>query len=209
MGGLDVPTSLTLVNGLRDPGNGGAWRAFLERYQSLIEDWCRGLGLNRSDAEEAGAAVLAKLVEGVRSYDPARRFRPWLKAVVRNEARDLLRRRGRRPGDFGSGDSAVQAQLEGLEAREDDLASRLDEEVERLRQAARRVAAAVRARVLPHTWQAFELTEAEGLPAEEVGRRLGMTIAAVYKARHRVLGLLREQGQKEGLAGPGPGEAGP
>jgi RNA polymerase sigma-70 factor (ECF subfamily) len=207
MGGLDVPTSLTLVNGLRDPGNAGAWRSFLERYKALIDAWCRGLGLNASDAEEAGAAVLAKLVEGVRSYNPARRFRPWLKAVVRNEARDLLRRRKRRPGDWGSGDSGVQAQLESIEVGEDELASRLENEVEQLRQAAQRIAAAVQARVQPHTWQAFELTEAEGLPAEEVGRSLGMTIAAVYKARHRVLGLLREEAQKEGPAGEKLGEA--
>src|SRR5258708_1326617 len=70
MPGIDVPTSLTLVNGLRDPGNGGAWRAFLDRYQALISVWCRRLGLNCSDTEEVSAAVLAKLVEGIRSYDP-------------------------------------------------------------------------------------------------------------------------------------------
>jgi RNA polymerase sigma factor (sigma-70 family) len=92
MAGIDVPTSLTLVNGLRDPGNGGAWRAFLDRYQALIGDWCRRLGLNHTDADEVSAAVLARLVEGVRSFDPQRRFRPWLKAVVLNDARDLRRR---------------------------------------------------------------------------------------------------------------------
>jgi RNA polymerase sigma-70 factor (ECF subfamily) len=208
MGGLDVPTSLTLVNGLRDPGNGVAWRTFLERYQALIGEWCRGLGLSPSDAEEVSAAVLAKLVEGVRSFDPARRFRPWLRTVVRNEALDLYRRRRRRPGDWGSGDSAVQAQLEGLEAREDDLAGLLEEEVVKLRQAARRIAAAVRGRVQAHTWQAFELLEAQGLPVEEAGRRLGMSIAAVYKARQRVARLLREEGQKQGRAGGAAGEAG-
>jgi RNA polymerase sigma-70 factor (ECF subfamily) len=206
MAGIDILTSLTLVNGLRDPGNGGAWRTFLDRYQALIGDWCRRQGLNRTDVEEVSAAVLAKLVEGVRTYDPARRFRAWLKAVVCNEARDLRRRRSRRPGDWGSGDPDVQAQLENLEAPADDLACRLEAEFQQACEAARRIAASVQGRVLPHTWQAFELTEAEGLPAEEVAQRLGMTIAAVYKARHRVLGLLREQGKQEALAAGGPVE---
>jgi RNA polymerase sigma-70 factor (ECF subfamily) len=208
MAGIDVPTSLTLVRGLRDPGNSGAWRAFLDRYQALIGVWCRRLGLNASDTEEVSAAVLAKLVEGIRTYDPARRFRAWLKTVVHNEARDLLRRRSRRPGDWGSGDSDIHAQLENLQAPEEDLASQLEAEVQQLRAVAQRIAAAVQARVLPHTWQAFELTEAEGLPAEEVAGRLGMTIAAVYKARHRVLGLLREENRLQALGSGDPAGGG-
>jgi RNA polymerase sigma-70 factor (ECF subfamily) len=206
MASINVLTSLTLVNGLRDPGNGGAWRTFLDRYQALIGAWCRRLGLNRSDEEEVSAAVLAKLVEGIRTYDPARRFRTWLKTVVCNEARDLRRRQSRRPGDWGSGDSAVQTLLHNLEAPADDLACQLEAEVEQVRHAAQRITAAVQARVLPHTWEAFELTEAEGLPAEEVARRLGMTIAAVYKARHRVLGLLREEGKQQARGAGGPVE---
>jgi RNA polymerase sigma-70 factor (ECF subfamily) len=193
MAGLDIPTSLTLVNGLRDPGNGGAWRAFLDRYRALIGDWCRRLGLNRSEAEEVSAAVLSKLVEGIRRYDPARRFRAWLKTVVHNEARDLRRRQSRRPGDWGSGDSDVLARLEDLQAPEEDLAGRLEAEVEKLQETAERIAAAVQGRVLPRTWQAFLLTEAEGLTGEEVARRLGMTVASVYKARHRVLALLHQE----------------
>jgi RNA polymerase sigma-70 factor (ECF subfamily) len=206
MASIDVLTSLTLVNGLREPGNGGAWRIFLDRYQELIGQWCRQMGLNRSDADEVSSAVLGKLVEGIGNFDPARRFRPWLKTVVHNEVRDLQRRRCRRPGDWGSGDSDVQARLENLQAPEESLICQLDAEVQQLREAARKIAAAVQARVLPHTWEAFELTEAEGLAAEEVARRLGMTIAAVYKARHRVLGLLREEGNQQSLTEAGTEE---
>jgi RNA polymerase sigma-70 factor (ECF subfamily) len=205
MADLNLSTSLTLVAGLREPGNSGAWRAFLDRYQVLIGAWCRRLGLNRSDAEEVAAAVLAKLVEGIRSYDPTRRFRAWLKTVVHNEARDLRRRQSRRPGDWGSGDSDVQAQLEALEAPEEDLATQLEAAVVQLEAVALRITSAVQGRVLPHTWQAFQLTEAEGLSGEEAARQLGMTVAAVYKARHRVLGLLREESRLQSLDSSGPG----
>jgi RNA polymerase sigma-70 factor (ECF subfamily) len=198
MAGIDVPTSLTLVNGLRDPGNGGAWRTFLDRYQVLIGAWCRRLNLNHSDAEEVSSAVLARLVEGIRTYDPSRRFRSWLKTVVHNEVRDLLRRRSRHPGDWASGDTDIQEELQNLHAPEDEFASRVEAEVEQLRQAAQRIASAVQARVLPHTWEAFELTEAHGLSVEEVAERLRMTIGAVYIARHRVLGLLREEANRQG-----------
>ncbi len=50
-----------------------------------------------------------------------------------------------------------------------------------------------RARVEPQTWEAFRLTAYEGFSGDEVAARLGMTRATVFKAKSRVLGLLREE----------------
>ena len=56
-------------------------------------------------------------------------------------------------------------------------------------------------RVEPQTWQAFRLTALDGLPAAEVAGQVGLEVAAVYKAKSRVLRLLREETQRlEGRA---------
>jgi RNA polymerase sigma-70 factor (ECF subfamily) len=92
---------------------------------------------------------------------------------------------------------------EGLEARHavearEDLMQRLqgafDQEV--LDEATARV----RARVEPHTWEAFRLTAVEGLSGAEVSARLGITVATVFKARSKVKQMLQEETAR--LEGP-------
>jgi RNA polymerase sigma-70 factor (ECF subfamily) len=195
-----VLTSLTLLRQLGDPGNERAWWTFLERYQPLIYGWCRRWGLGHTDAEEVSAAVLAKLVELMRTfvYDPRQCFRGWLKTVVHNEVRSRWRQVARRPGDRGSGDPKVHKQLEAVEAPGGvgDLVEELDGTMQRDLRRAQRVTARVRERVQPHTWQAFWLTAIEKESASEVAGKLGMTVAAVYMAKSGVSQKLREEGAK-------------
>jgi DNA-directed RNA polymerase specialized sigma24 family protein len=60
----------------------------------------------------------------------------------------------------------------------------------------------VRLRVDPKSWQAFQLTAVEGLSGADVGKRLRMQIAAVYKAKSRVQKMLQDEIRK--LEGEGP-----
>ena len=53
--------------------------------------------------------------------------------------------------------------------------------------------ARVSARVEPKTLEAFHLTALEGRSGAEVGAKLGMTAAAVFRARHRVARMLEEE----------------
>jgi len=53
--------------------------------------------------------------------------------------------------------------------------------------------ALVYARVEPQTWEAFRLTACENLPGEDVAARLGMNVTAVFKAKSRVLGFIRQE----------------
>ena len=99
--GNAVLTSPTLLHDLGDPDQReAAWRAFLRRYQPLIYHWSRRTGLGHDDAEDISAAVLCKLVTALREfvYDPAHRFRGWLKTLVENEVRGLYRQRDGRQG---------------------------------------------------------------------------------------------------------------
>jgi RNA polymerase sigma-70 factor (ECF subfamily) len=205
--GDNPSTSATLLRRLWDPDNDEeAWRTFLGRYGPLIQRWCRRLGLQHADADEIGARVLAKLATALRAfeYDPAQRFRGWLKAVVDNEVRNFWRELAHRAGGRGSGDSDVHDLLERAAAAPgvDGLVGELDEGLARDLEQAERVLAAVRRRVEPHTWQAFWLTAVEGVPAPEAAARLGLSVASVYMAKSRVGKLLRARAVA--LEGPNP-----
>ena len=88
--------------------------------------------------------------------------------------------------------------LDSQEAR-DDLARQLEEcyDAELMEEAVRRA----RARVEDRTWEAYRLTELEGLSGAEAAARIGMQVAQVYVAKRRVQLLLREEGERLARAG--------
>ena len=101
-------TSVTLLGRLReDPKDQSAWSDFVARYQPKILQWCRGWGLQESDAKDVTQAVLLKLsrLMATFAYDPSRSFRGWLKTLTHHAWRDLVAERKR--GGIGSGDSRM------------------------------------------------------------------------------------------------------
>jgi RNA polymerase sigma-70 factor (ECF subfamily) len=198
--GDNPATSPTLLDQLGDLNNHRAWGTFVERYKPLIERWCRQWGLQPADAEDVSARILAKLTESMTTfrYDPAHRFRGWLKTVTDNAVRSFWRDLKRRPGVLGSGDTDVQKTLEQVEtpAAVEGLARELEETMGNDLERASEVTARVRARLQPHTWQAYWLTAMEGESPKEVAAKLGISTAQVYVARNRVNKMLRAEGLK-------------
>jgi RNA polymerase sigma-70 factor (ECF subfamily) len=181
-------TSTTLLDRLRrEPGQGAAWEEFVARYGPLIRSWCLRWGAQEADADDVTQTVLVKLLDALSSYDrtPGSTFRAWLQVVTQRTLLDLRRRR---PSARLS--ESEQADLfNNLEARTD-LEQRLGEAFDRERLDA--AYHAVQARVAANTWQAFELTARQGLTGAEAARRLGMPVAHVFVARHRVQKLLQQ-----------------
>jgi RNA polymerase sigma factor (sigma-70 family) len=195
----DEDTSLTLLERLqKDPASASAWDAFVRRYRPRIYGWCQTWGLQGADADDVTQQVLAKLTGAMRSfhYDPSRRFRAWLKTVTRHAWSDWVAGRRR---DAGSGDSGVLEMLHTVEARAD-LEQRLEEAFDRelLETAMHRV----RQRVEARTWEAFRLTALDGLPGAEAAAQLGMPVAHVFVAKHRVQKMLHAEIRR--LEGPDP-----
>jgi RNA polymerase sigma-70 factor (ECF subfamily) len=205
-------THPSLLSALYNPSNNeAAWRTFLERYQPLIDCWCRRAGLQDADAEEVSAEVQAKLARAMRRfrYDPAARFRAWLKTVVQNALNDFWSERKRTPGAQGGGGDTAKQQLEEHQAPSDvdSLVEELDEQLAQDLRLAEQVSARVQQRVKAHTWEAYWLTAIEGQPATEVAERLEMTTLAVYVAKNRVGKMLRQEGAKvRAQAPPAEGE---
>lgn len=90
------------------------------------------------------------------------------------------------------GGEAVEDRLRSEEAR-DDLAQQIESgwQQELLQLATDRV----RLRVHPKTWQAFEFTAVQNLPAKQAADQLGVSLPNVYKAKSNVIKLLQDEVQ--------------
>jgi RNA polymerase sigma-70 factor (ECF subfamily) len=177
-----VDTPASLLERLRGPGDRGAWARFVELYTPLLLGWAQRLGLQDADAADLVQEVFVLLLRKLPAftYDRGLRFRGWLWTVVRNHWATLRRRAPAPPGG-----------LDGEPAAEDDGLQALEEEEYRGYLVSRALRL-MKAEFQPATWQAFWQTAAAGRPAADVAAELGLTVAAVYTARSRVLRRLRQ-----------------
>ncbi len=197
---LDTTSATLLMRIGRDPSDQVAWETFVACYGPKINHWCRQRGLQEADAEDVTQNVLLRLARALKTfnYDPSKTFRGWLRQVTEHALSDFFLDRKRRPVAGGGSDYVLEA-LASVQAR-DELVDRLEHEfaTEMVSQAC----AVVRTRVEPQTWEAFRLTACEGRSGEEVAERLKMTVTAVFKAKSRVLSLIRKEVKRlEGGAG--------
>ncbi len=190
-------TRATLLGRLREIDDQQAWEEFVDTYGPKVFQWCRKFNLQESDAADVTQIVLTKLVTAMRQfrYDPSQgSFRGWLKTVTGNAVRDFLPTL-RKPGR-GSGDSHVVYGLDSLSdpAAIEDLSLVLEAEAERelLCEAEERV----RLKVKPHNWNAWRLTQREGIPVQAAADQLGIRVTDVYVARRRITEMMKREVEK-------------
>ena len=184
------PTRASLLVRLRDPRDEAAWREFVDLYAPLVYGYARKQGLQDADAADLGQEVLAAVAAAIGrlEYDPRRgSFRNWLFKVVWRKLANWRAARGNRTR--GSGDTATQRLLEQCPVPEGEEAGWEAEWQERVFAWA---CAQARPTVSDVTWQAFWRTAVDGRPGKQVAADLGLTVAAVYRARSRVLARLKE-----------------
>jgi RNA polymerase sigma-70 factor (ECF subfamily) len=185
-------TSPSLLIRIRDHGDHLAWSQFVDLYQPLIRGFARKHGLQDADAADLTQEVLRAVARAIErlDYDPRRgSFRAWLFTVVRNKLRNFLE--SRRHQVQGSGDTGVQEALNAQPTPIDGPEEEWDRDYERRLFAW--AAEQVRGTVQEATWQAFWQTAVEGKSGQEVAQTLGLTVAAVYLAKSRVMAKLKEQ----------------
>jgi RNA polymerase sigma factor (sigma-70 family) len=184
------PTRASLLVRLRDPRDETAWAEFVDLYTPLVYGYARKQGLQDADAADLSQEVLRAVAGAVGrlEYDPrCGAFRNWLFTVVRRKLSNWRAAQTNRVR--GSGDTATHQLLAQCLAPAD-----MEQEWETEWQQ-RLVAWAceqVRRDVAPATWQAFWRTAIDGQPGKQVATDLGLSIAAVYHARGRVLARLKE-----------------
>jgi RNA polymerase sigma-70 factor (ECF subfamily) len=168
-----------------------AWETFVARYGPKIRGWCLQRSLQAADAEDVTQEVLLRLARALQTftYDPSRSFRGWLHLMTRHALSEFFADRKRRPDSATCNFRGLTA-LEAAQAT-DDLLTLLNEEFTGA--LVSKACDTVRARVEKQTWEAFRLTACENISGENVAALLGMSVTAVFKAKSRVLGFIRQE----------------
>lgn len=183
-------TSLSLLNRARQRDE-QAWSRLVFLYGPMVEYWCRGWGVQGTDADDLKQEVfqvIAGKLETFRRDRPGDTFRGWLRVIAHRKFLDFCRRKQRQPDALGGSD--IQRQMLQVPGHEDSAAEESPQEMKQLHHRALEV---VRGEFEVKTWQAFWRCGVEGTSPMDVGREMGMTAAAVRKAKSRVLRRLKEE----------------
>ncbi len=185
---MDNPTSLTLLERVRGRDE-AAWGSLLRLYAPLVERWCGHWGVRGADADDVRQEVFQAVAAGLDSFRRERSgdtFRGWLRVITRNKLIDHARRRQKQPEAQGGSDAHRQLQ----QVAERELPEDSQEDLGGLYHRALEL---VRGEFEPRTWEAFWRAAVEGQAPALVAEDLGVTPAAVRKAKSRVLLRLRQE----------------
>ena len=180
-------TRASLLVRLRSAEDAPAWAEFLRIYGPAVFSYYRRHGLQEADAVDLTQEVFAELARRLRQFDyrPERgRFRAWMFKVVRWRLSKFARAKRRDPA------GAADAPAVEVPDRTDDGLTWRNEVRARLVRAA---LDDIRPTVAESTFAAFRLTAVEGLSGDEAAKVLGVSRAAVYLAKVRIMAKLRRR----------------
>jgi RNA polymerase sigma-70 factor (ECF subfamily) len=161
-------------------GDAAAYRALLKACLPVVSAIARAQGVRGEAVDDVVQDTLMTVHRARASYDPARPFIPWLRAITQRRAIDRLRRSGRRPREVND-PLAYEAEVDpgpapgqGLEAR--DRAAALARAVASLPEGQR---------------QAVEQLGLRELSLDEAAELTGRSKGALKVNLHRALKALR------------------
>ena len=170
----------------------GAWTRLVNLYAPLVYHWCRRAQLNGEDMADVFQETFRPVARRIHDFRRDRAgdsFRGWLRTITLNKVRDHFRRQAQEPSAAGGTDAQLQ-----LSAAPDPLSLEEDDSEQQIvHLLLHRTLEEIRGEFEPRTWQAFWQVQIDGQTTADVGAALGMTAAAVRKARLRVLARLRDQ----------------
>ena len=194
-----LPTRQSLLSRLRDWQDQEGWREFFETYWRLIYTFARRAGLSDNEAQEVVQNTFIYLSRRMPKfhYDrPRGSFKSWLRVVTRSRINVYCRsERSKEKHIFEPLGENPDEMLEALENQPEKEADALDEEWQReweqnlVSAAFRRLRAKVSAQQL----LIFRTALSGELPISQVARKLGVSVAQVYLARHRVGRLFKAE----------------
>lgn len=178
--------STTLLQRVRNKDD-SAWERLVLLFTPVVRGWCRRWGVPSNDEDDILQEVFVKVARSIDKFRrdrPGDTFRGWLRLVCRGRIADHFRKRG------NTTPLADEHALAALEAPGEDPGAFTEAELALIyRQAVEQV----KDEFQKSTFQAFELMAIERYSANQAAQALGMTAAAVYKAKHRVSRRLREE----------------
>jgi RNA polymerase sigma-70 factor (ECF subfamily) len=174
-------------------GDEAAWAKMVALYQPLIYGWLHRHSVPHQEAADLTQEVLVVVVRELRHFAHAGHpgsFRAWLRTITVNRARAFLRGAAlHRPAD-GTGVLGIIEQLEDPQSAETQAwNSEHDAHV------VGQVLKLIETDFEPATVRVFHRLVVEEVRAPAVAAEMGMTVAAVYAAKSRVLQRVRQEAE--------------
>jgi RNA polymerase sigma factor (sigma-70 family) len=191
-----LPTRQSLLFRLRDWQDQAGWREFFDTYWRLIYNVARKSGLADDEAQDVVQNTFIYLARRMPRfhYDHARgSFKSWLRVVTRSRIQVFWRTQ--KANQRFIHEPSLCAAGDEVEAQPDPSVDALDEVWQReweenlMNTALRRV----RAKISSQQLLIFRLSTLGELPLPQVSKKLGVNLAQVYLARHRVSKLLKAE----------------
>jgi len=194
-----LPTRHTLLSRLRDCQDQAGWREFFDTYWRLIYKVARNSGLTDAEAQDVVQNTFIYLVRRMPNfrYDRARgSFKSWLRVVTRSRIHVYWRgekahaKLRREPREGETDDCAELAELQT-----DSAGDALDEIWQREWQAnlLSQAFSRLRSKVSSQQLLIFRLSTMGELPLTQIATKLGVSLAQIYLARHRVGKLFKAE----------------
>jgi len=193
-----LATRASLLGRLKDLEDQASWQEFFDTYWRLIYGVALKAGLTDAEAQDVVQETVitaAKHLPGFH-YDPkVCAFKTWLLRLARWRIIDQLRKRepaGQMVEPAVEDDATATALLDRLTGGvAPDLEQIWTEEWEKLV-----LGVAIdraKEKVRPEQFQIFDLYALKGMPATQVAGLLGVSVARVYLAKHRVARAVRAE----------------
>ena len=175
-----------------------AWQRLVNLYGPLVYRWAREAQLQDSDATDVMQEVFQAVsgaIERFRHDRPNDSFRGWLWTITKNKVQDHFRERAEQADARGG--TTAQLQIDHIPDLPPEEPS--DTGAGAATNLPRESLDLIRSEFKDRTWQAFWRVVVAGDKPADVAEDLGMSVAAVYMARSRVIRRVREE--LEGLLG--------
>jgi RNA polymerase sigma-70 factor (ECF subfamily) len=175
-------------------GEADAWKDLTDLYRPLIIGWLNRQGVPAIDLEDLSQDVLLSVVKHLPTFEHSGHrgaFRSWLRTIVCSRTNNYWR--ATEVSTQASGGSGATAALQQIADPDSDLNRQWDQEHDRY--VIHCLLDLIEAEFEPATRRAFRRLALDGASGAEVAEELGMSVAAVYVAKSRVLHRIREQAE--------------
>jgi RNA polymerase sigma-70 factor (ECF subfamily) len=175
-------------------GETTAWKDLTNLYRPLMLGWLNRQGVPASDVEDLSQEVLLSVVKCLPDFQHSGQrgaFRTWLRTIVCRRTADYWRALD--SNTQATGGSGATAALQQIADPDSDLNRQWDEEHDQY--VVHCLLDLVDQKFEPVTLQAFRRLALDGASGEQVAQELGMSVAAVYVAKSRVLARIRQEAE--------------
>jgi RNA polymerase sigma-70 factor (ECF subfamily) len=188
-----MDTPLSLLDRLRDTPDEASWRRLDDIYRPLIRRWLLRWPSLNDETEDVVQDVMAVVVRELPGFQRQRKgsFRSWLRTVTANRALAYYHLLQRQPR--GAGAPLEECPLALLQDPASELSLLWDQEHDR--HVLRRLLELIEPLFEETTLAAFRRAVFDEIEAVRVAEELGISVAAVWLAKSRVLKALRQEAE--------------